>query len=91
MGCSGCLECAAGYVNNDIPPGQVMERPDGIGIGAVHLSFPVVALVHDIEPIRKPRPGSEQFALGEGGGYQDQDDDDDNWPVDWLEDIPDTT
>ncbi len=36
---------------------------------------------------RKPRPGSEHLALGEGGGYQD--DDDDNWPADWLEDIPD--
>ena len=36
---------------------------------------------------RAPRPGSENLALGEGGGYQD--DDADNWPADWLDDIPD--
>jgi len=36
---------------------------------------------------RDPRPGSEHLALGEGGGYQD--DGDDNWPGDWLEDLPD--
>jgi len=41
----------------------------------------------DFYVLRKPRPGSEHLALGEGGGYQDNDDD--NWPADWLEDIPD--
>ena len=29
--------------------------------------------------LREPRPGSDELALGEGGGYQD---DDDGWPPD---------
>ena len=37
---------------------------------------------------RKPRPGSDQLALGEGGGYED--DGDDGWPPD-DDPPPDTT
>ena len=76
-------------------PAQSLFAAIGLAVAAIRKIVSFLSHMQQDENgqfyvLRKPRPGSEQLALGEGGGYQDQDDDD-NWPVDWLEDIPDTT